>query len=164
MACIYLLQLRCVYYLFFSGTYSETHPDPCRRSGRNMGSVGNVSTTLRDRYSRGARGPYESGFCSPCRGCHHTVRLLVFTSRISCYMYVILADLPPSAYPSESRPTMPRDKPGSPTLLTPQSHYTSSGRAFHMARRAKTCSTCFTPTPLQSRGQFGFSVSLAQMR
>ena len=45
--------------------------------GRNMGGIGNVSATLGDRYSRGARGPYEPSICSPCRGRRHTVRLLI---------------------------------------------------------------------------------------
>ena len=42
-----------------------------------MGGIGNVSATLGDRYSRGARGPYEPSICSPCRGRRHTVRLLI---------------------------------------------------------------------------------------
>ena len=42
-----------------------------------MGGIGNVSATLGDRYSRGARGPYEPSICSPCRGRRHTVRLFV---------------------------------------------------------------------------------------
>ena len=131
--------------------------------GRNMGGVGNVSATLGYRYSCGARGPYEPGICSPCRGRRHTVRLLHCSLR-ETYAYKNPAEHLLSAYPNASPPTMLRDKHGSPTSLTRRSHYTNLGRAFHTARRAKTCSTCSTPTPSRSRAQFGSSVSLGPMR
>jgi hypothetical protein len=130
-----------------------------------MGSAGNISATLKgERYNCRTRGSHESDFCSQGRCCRHPVRLFVPPRIFNRLNVSATAGHPPSAFPSGLLQMMQRGKPGSRTWQLPLCLFTSSGKASHMARKVKTCSICYTPTPLQFREQFGSSVSSVQMR
>jgi hypothetical protein len=130
-----------------------------------MGSAGNISATLKgERYNCRARGPYESDFCSQGRCCRHPVCLFVPPWIFNRLDVSATAGHLPSAFPNGLLQTMQRGKPGLRTWQIRLCLFISSENASHMARKVKTCSICYTPTPLQFREQFGSSVSSVQMR
>ena len=130
-----------------------------------MGSAGNISATLKgERYNCRARGSHESDFCSQGRCCRHPVRLFVLPRDFNRLNSSATAGHLPSAFPSGLLQMMQRGKPGSQTWQIPLYPFTSSENASHMARKVKTCSICYTHTPLQFREQFGSFVSSVQMR
>ncbi len=130
-----------------------------------MGSVGNISATLKgERYNCRARGPHESNFCSQGRCCRHPVCMFVPPWILNRLNVCAPTGHLPSAYPNGLLQTMQRGKRGSRTWQTLPCIFTSSESASRMVRKVKTCSICYTPTPLQFREQSGSSVSSVQMR
>jgi hypothetical protein len=130
-----------------------------------MGSAGNISTTIKgERYNCRARGSHETDFCSQGRCCRNPVCLFDPPGILNQLNVSATAGHLPFAFPSGLLQTMQRGKPGSRTWQIPLCLFTSSENASHMARKVKTCSICYTPTPLQFREQFGSSVSSVQMR
>lgn len=130
-----------------------------------MGSAGNISATLKgERYNLRARGPHESDLCPQGRFRRYPVCLFVPPWIFNRLNVSATAGHLPSAFPSGLLQMMQRGKHGSRTWQIPQCLFTSSENASHMARKVKTCSICYTPTPLQFREQFGSSVSSVQMR